>query len=217
MLPTKLRGVIFDLDGTIANTLPLGIAAFRCAIEPLAGRTLTNGEIVATFGPSEEGTIRALAPDHYERGLADYLRHYEALHDVCPDVFPEMRDLLTHLKARGVRLGMVTGKGAKSAWFSLRRFGMETVFDPVETGDPTGPRKVEGIRRILAQWKMEQSEAAYVGDSPTDVTAAREAGIAVIGAGWSETTDRALLAVEKPDALALTVSDLKSWLEDRVR
>ncbi len=215
MLPTKLRGVIFDLDGTLADTLPFGITAFRRAIEPLAGRTLTDAEIVATFGPSEEGTIRALAPEHYERGLADYLRHYEALHDACPDVFPDIRDLLTDLKARGVRLGMVTGKGPKSAWISLKRFGMETVFDPVETGDPTGPRKADGIRRILAQWDIEPCAAVYVGDSPSDVTAARKAGIAVIGAAWAETADHALLAAEKPDALLATVAELAGWLSAR--
>jgi len=214
---TKLRGVIFDLDGTLADTLPLGIVAFRRAIEPLAGRTLTDAEIVATFGPSEEGTIRALAPAHYDAGIADYLRHYEALHHMVPDPFPEMRKLLTDLKARGVRLGMVTGKGARSAEFSLRRFGLEDAFEAVETGDPTGPRKVEGIRRILAGWGMEPTEAVYVGDAPSDVTAAREAGVAMIGAAWAETTDRDLLAAEKPDALLVTVGELKDWLIDRVQ
>jgi len=217
VLDTKLRGVIFDLDGTLANTLPLGIAAFRRAIEPLAARTLTDAEIVATFGPSEEGTIRALAPAHYDAGIADYLRHYEALHDMCPAPFPDMMELLTGLKARGVRLGLVTGKGARSAWLSLRRFGMEDVFDPVETGDPTGPRKAEGIRRILAGWGLAPSEAVYVGDSPTDVTAAREAGVAVVGAAWAETTDRALLAAQKPDALPATVGELMDWLISRVQ
>jgi len=213
-LTGKLCGVIFDLDGTLANTLPMGIAAFRRAIEPLAGRTLTDAEIVATFGPSEEGTIRALAPAHYDAGVADYLRHYEALHHMCPDLFPDMRELLADLKARGVRLGLVTGKGAQSAWFSLRRFGLENTFEAVETGDPTGPRKAEGIRRILAGWGMEPAEAVYVGDSPTDVTAAREAGVAVAGAAWAETTDRELLAAEKPDALLATVGELKGWLSE---
>ena len=195
----------------------MGIAAFRRAIEPLAGRTLTDAEIVVTFGPSEEGTIRALAPDHYDVGIADYLRHYEALHDMVPEPFPDMRELLADMEARGVRLGLVTGKGARSAEFSLRRFGLENTFEAVETGDPTGPRKAEGIRRILAGWGMEPTEAAYVGDSPSDVTAAREAGVAVVGAAWAETTDRKLLAAEKPDVLLATVGELKDWLIDRVQ
>jgi len=215
--PPKLCGVIFDLDGTLADTLPLAITAFRRAIEPLTGRTLADAEIIAQFGPSEEGVIRVLAPDHYDAALAGYLRHYEALHDMVPEPFPEMRELLTDLKARGVRLGMVTGKGARSAEFSLRRFGLEDAFEAVETGDPTGPRKVEGIRRILAGWGLHPTEAVYVGDAPSDVTAAREAGVAMIGAAWAETTDRDLLAAEKPDALLATVGELRDWLISRVQ
>lgn len=217
MPPIRLRGVIFDLDGTLADTLPLAITAFRRAIEPLTGRTLTDAEIIATFGPSEEGMIRVLAPAHYDAALADYLRHYEALHDMVPDPFPEMWELLADLKARGVRLGLVTGKGARSAWLSLRRFGLEDVFETVETGDPTGPRKAEGIGRILAGWGIEPPEAVYVGDAPSDVTAARVAGVAVVGAAWAETTDRNLLAAEKPDALLVTVGALKDWLISRVQ
>lgn len=214
---TKLSGVIFDLDGTLADTLPLAITAFRRAIEPLTGRTLTDAEIIATFGPSEEGMIRALAPAHYDAALADYLRHYEALHDMVSEPFPDMRELLADLTARGVRVGLVTGKGAESAWLSLRRLGLEDVFEAVETGDPTGPRKAEGIRRILAGWGMPPAEAVYVGDAPSDVATAREAGVAVVGAAWAETTDRDLLVAEKPDALLVTVGELKDWLIDRVQ
>ena len=195
----------------------LCIAAFRQAIEPLAARTLTDAEIIATFGPSEEGTIRALAPDHFDAGVADYLRYYEALHHLCPKPFPEILDLLHELKNRGIRLGLVTGKGAKSAWISLHRFGMADIFAPVEAGDPDGPRKVDGIRRILAQWQMEPSEVVYIGDAPSDVTAARAAGIGVVGAAWAETTERERLAAEKPDALLLSVEELRNWLEVRVR
>ncbi|HXS57064.1 MAG TPA: HAD hydrolase-like protein, partial [Hanamia sp.] len=69
----KIKAVIFDLDGTLANTLPLCIRAFRKSIEPLINRSVSDAEIVATFGPSEEGTIMALAPDHYKKGVTDYL------------------------------------------------------------------------------------------------------------------------------------------------
>ena len=213
----NLRGVIFDLDGTLGNTLPLCIAAFRQAIEPLAARSLTDAEIIATFGPSEEGTIRALAPDHFEAGVADYLRHYEVLHTICPEPFPEVLDLLNDLKNRSIRLGLVTGKGAKSAWVSLRQFGMADMFECVEAGDPDGPRKAEGIQQILAYWGLKPSEAVYVGDAPSDVIAARTAGVAIVGAAWAETTERELLAAQKPDALLLTVEELKTWLEDRIQ
>ena len=216
-MTNKLRGVIFDLDGTLANTLPLCIAAFRQAIEPLAGRSLTDAEIVATFGPSEEGTITALIPEHYDAGVAAYLHHYEALHEGWPEPFPGILALLNGLKGRGVRLGLVTGKGMKSAVLSLKRFGLEAAFEEIEAGSPAGPRKAEAIRDILARWQMEPSQVVYVGDAPSDVTASREAGVAVVGAAWAETTDRSLLAAERPDALLLTIDALAAWLNERLK
>jgi phosphoglycolate phosphatase/pyrophosphatase PpaX len=57
----------------VANTLPLCIAAFRKFGGTIDKRQVSDEEIVATFGPSEEGTIMALAPDFYERGVQDYL------------------------------------------------------------------------------------------------------------------------------------------------
>ena len=213
----KLRGVIFDLDGTLANTLPLGIAAFRQAIEPLAGWSPTDAEIIGTFGPSEEGTIRALIPEHYDAGIAAYLHHYEMLHPSWPEPFPGIPTLLDGLKARGVRLALVTGKGPHSTVISLKWFGLETAFEEIEVGSPTGPRKAEAIRDILTKWGMEPSEVVYVGDAPSDVTASREAGVAVIGAGWAETTDRDLLAAQHPDALLTTIEELDAWLNERLK
>src|SRR5882757_1458419 len=107
----KIKGVIFDLDGTLANTLPLCIRAFREAVSPLIQRPLTDEEIIATFGPSEEGTIRTLAPDHYEQGVSDYLHFYKAHHGICPRPFAGIRELLKILQERGIHIGMVTGKG----------------------------------------------------------------------------------------------------------
>ena len=100
-----------------------------------------------------------------------------------------------------------------TAWISLHRYGLASAFECVETGDPTDPRKAECIARILGAWQMKSSEAVYIGDAPSDVTASREAGVVVIGASWAETTDRALLAAEKPDVLLTSVRALKEWLD----
>ncbi|MGQ1947507.1 HAD family hydrolase [Geofilum sp. OHC36d9] len=59
----KIKAVIFDLDGTLGNTIPLCIEAFRKSIEPLIGKKLSDQEITSTFGPSEEGTIKVLVSD----------------------------------------------------------------------------------------------------------------------------------------------------------
>ena len=119
----KIKAVIFDLDGTLANTLPLCIQAFRQSVEPLINRSISDAEIIATFGPSEEGTIMALAPNHYDKGVSDYLYYYENLHEMCPVPFDGIKDVLQTLKNKGIRIAMVTGKGKDSTDISLRIYG----------------------------------------------------------------------------------------------
>jgi len=205
------KGFIFDLDGTIANTLPLCIEAFRKSIEPLANRRLSDEEIVATFGPSEEGTIMALAPLHYDTGIKNYLIHYEELHSMCPEPFEGMRELLERLKSNAYRLAMVTGKGKYSTVISLNTFNLLDVFEIIETGAPQGPRKSEGIMAVLDAWNVtDKSSILYIGDAPGDIFAARKAGIPVAAATWASTTDRNELLQMHPDYLFETIEELES-------
>src|SRR5690606_25520489 len=111
-----------------------------------------------------------LAPDHYDKGIEAYLHYYEEFHDMCPEPFEGIRELLSLLKSRDVRLAMVTGKGKKSAEISMNRFGISGYFEKTETGDPAGPRKVEGIRNCLDYFgNPDSNEVIYVGDSPSDI------------------------------------------------
>ncbi|WP_207426619.1 HAD family hydrolase [Pedobacter sp. SYSU D00535] len=209
----KIKAVIFDLDGTLANTLPLCIQAFRESIEPLIDRSLADDEIVATFGPSEEGTIMALAPDHYDKGVADYLFHYERLHPSCSEPFDGMRSLLEELQRRKVPMAMVTGKGPHSAKISLDYFSLSAFFDRIETGSPTGPRKAEGIQHILNDWpNLRKEEVWYVGDAPSDITACRAAGIPIAAAAWAETAEVEVLRQLHPDKLFESVQDFIEWV-----
>jgi phosphoglycolate phosphatase-like HAD superfamily hydrolase len=208
-----IKAVIFDLDGTLGNTLPLCIEAFRRSVEPLSGKKLSDEEIVATFGPSEEGTILALIPDQYEKGIASYLSYYQQLHDMCPEPFDGIPDLINELKDDGVRLAMVTGKGIHSTRITLDYFGLGSFFEIVETGHLAGPRKTEGIRSVLAHFsECNASDVWYVGDAPSDVLACREAGIPIAAAAWAETAHPEKLAETNPDALFYTVQDFQLWI-----
>lgn len=209
----KIKAVIFDLDGTLANTLPMCIRAFRDAIEPLISRSVSDDEIIATFGPSEEGTIMALAPNDYDRGVQSYLDYYVQYHDMCPEMFDGIKPLLEKLSASHIRLAMVTGKGRKSADISLERFGVTDYFRVIETGMPQGPRKPEGIQLILDQWQdLDRDEVIYIGDAPSDITACRQVGIPIVAAAWAETAEPEKLEPLQPDQLFYTVPAFADWL-----
>lgn len=186
----KIKAVIFDLDGTLGNTLPLCISAFRKSIEPLINQNLSDEEIIATFGPSEEGTIMALAPQYYQEGISSYLKFYKDLHPMCPEPFDGIEDMLIALKTRSVRIAMVTGKGQHSTAISLEQFGLAEYFEAIETGIASGPRKAEGIQNILDLFKsIQKDEVIYVGDAPSDILACRKVGVPVVAAAWAETAE----------------------------
>jgi phosphoglycolate phosphatase-like HAD superfamily hydrolase len=213
----KIKAVIFDLDGTIGNTLPLCIKAFRHCLEPLIGRSVSDAEIIATFGPSEEGTIMALAPEHYDNALADYLQHYEAFHNMCPSPFEGIEAILKTLKENSIRIAMVTGKGMHSTAISLKQFGLEQYFELIETGMPAGPRKSEGIQVVLDCFVgVSKREIIYVGDAPSDIIASRKAGVAIVAAAWAETAEPEKLKELKPDEIFYTIRDFSTWLNKRI-
>ena len=209
----KIKAVIFDLDGTLGNTLPLCIAAFRKSIEPLINQTLSDEEIIATFGPSEEGTIMALVPEHNEKGISNYLKFYKQLHTMCPVPFNGIEDLLIALKNKSVRIAMVTGKGKHSTEISLEQFGIAPYFEAIETGIASGPRKAEGIQHILDLFTdIHKNEFIYVGDAPSDITASKKVGIPVVAAAWAETAEPELLKKLNPNMLFDNIVDFSHWL-----
>lgn len=212
-----IKAVIFDLDGTLANTLPLCIRAFRQSVEPLVNRFLSDEEIISQFGPSEEGTIMAFAPNDYEKGIAGYLSFYQNMHGMCPLPFDGITNLLASLQKKGIRIALVTGKGKHSAAISLQQFGITHFFEVIETGSPAGARKAEGIRDVLNAWKdISFNEVIYVGDAPSDIIASRKAGIGVIAAAWAETAELDKLKELNPDELFYTVDDFSSWLFSKI-
>ena len=86
-------------------------------------------------------------------------------------------------------------------------------FDAVETGSPHGVVKARQIRELLERFAIPASRAVYVGDAPSDMLAAREAGVAAWGAAWARTTDRAALLATAPDRLFDAVAEFVAALD----
>ena len=210
------KGLIFDFDGTLADTLPLCIRAFRSSIEPHLGRSISDAEIIATFGPAEEGTIKALIPDRYQEGVSAYLTHYEQYHADYPDLFPGIQSLLTELRAKHVRLALVTGKGERSAALSLTFYQLTPYFSAFGFGDPEINSKTRNINRIVADWNLLPDEVLYIGDAPSDIVACRKAGVPIVAAAWASTAEPDVLAELKPDGLFDSVDKFRAWLLKRL-
>ncbi|HEX7324992.1 MAG TPA: HAD-IA family hydrolase [Rhodanobacteraceae bacterium] len=210
--PVRYRAILFDLDGTLADTIPVCVQAFQRTFRRYAQRDYAYDEITAMFGPSEEGILQRRLPDRWQAALATYLAEYERLHANCPGLFAGLHPLLARLKRRGVRLGIVTAKGPSSARISARLLGLDAYFDGLEAGSAEGGSKPERMGRFLARWRLPVGDVAYVGDSPHDVDASRAAGVAAVAAAWAPGANATALAARHPDELFESVSAFDAWL-----
>jgi pyrophosphatase PpaX len=210
----RLDGVIFDLDGTLADTLPACFRAFRRALATCGHRPLSDAELMGYFGPSEEGIFRQLAPDQWQAYLKAYLDVYEEEHVKSAALFPGIRDALESLVSRGMRLAIVTGKGPQSAAASIRLLDLAPFLDGWEPGDPSGNVKVAAIGKVLARWGIPPARVAYLGDTAEDMQAARTAGLLPLGAAWDGRTGLDRLRAAAPHVIFHTVGEFRRWIDD---
>jgi pyrophosphatase PpaX len=210
----KLRGIIFDLDGTLGDTIPLCIQAFQRTFHHYLGHLFPAQDIIAMFGPSEEGMLQRQLPQTWPQALDMYLAEYARAHATCPEPFPGLLPLLATLQGRGVHLGIVTGKGPQSASISARVWGLNAYIDGIEAGAAAGPVKPAGIRAFLTRWAVAPSAVAYVGDAPYDIDAAKQANVIAVAAAWAASADVAALAARQPHVLFQRVAEFVTWAED---
>ena len=210
----NLRGVIFDLDGTLADTIPICVEAFQRTLKAHSGPHLSREEVESLFGPTEEGMLQRVLPEYSSTALETYLTEYERLHTPSTVPFPGIAAVLDALHRRGIRLAVVTGKGPRSAEISCRALGVRGYFTHIEAGSPNGIIKPAAIARIIGEWSLRPPEVAYIGDAPADIEAARSAGVVSVGAAWAPAGSDGLLRAARPDFLFQAVPDFASWVGD---
>ncbi|MDQ0271363.1 phosphoglycolate phosphatase/pyrophosphatase PpaX [Cytobacillus purgationiresistens] len=210
-----IRAVLFDFDGTLANTLPLCIHAFQVVFNTFDKCDLSAEKVKAMFGPSETGIIRKnLKHEEKEQAIELYYTIYENKHHQFVHVNHEIDGLISFLKEHGVKLGIVTGKARRSLDISLKVLGMEGKFDVIITGDDVIKPKPdpEGIFTALQRLGEEPEDSIFLGDSDADIMAGLKANIYTAGVHWlpdGQTKEFSII----PDSAFLTVDEFWDFLK----
>lgn len=207
-----IKLIAFDLDGTIGETVPMCIRAFEQAVSPYAGRTLSEREITQTFGLNEVGMIKVVAGEKWREALHDFYPVYEQMHDECPEPYEGIRELIHTLKAAGILVALITGKGEKSCRITLEKFGMQDLFCSVKTGAEDRPNKAEAIEELLDAYHVKKDEFYYIGDAVSDVIACKKAGVPCLSAAWGTTADIGDLEEANPSMVFFSIRDLSNFL-----
>ena len=199
--------VLFDFDGTIVDTMELIYESMRRATGEVLGRELDRETLMANVGQPMPRQMELLAdgqPEQAEELLEVYLRHNEELHEGLIREFPNVGTSLARLRDNGLRLAVVTSKRRFSVERALDSFpDLRDVFDVFVTMEDTmehKPLPAPLLKGLELLGDVSPERAAYVGDAPFDVTAARDAGVMSVAVSWGAFTAEDLRAAG-PDHL----------------
>jgi HAD superfamily hydrolase (TIGR01549 family) len=215
----KVAGVIFDVDGTLSRTNELIVASFNFVARKYCGRSYSEREIIAMFGPPEEGALAGIVGAHQvDAAMDDLCAFYREHHGGMAGLHEGMVELLRGLREGGARLAVFTGKGRRTTMITLQALNIESYFDLIVSGSDVRHHKPhpEGIRLFLDRYALAPEEVVMIGDSAGDMNAAREAGVTPVAALW-DTYDRARVLGASPALTFERVADLTTWFRTAVQ
>lgn len=189
---TNPVAVLFDLDGTIVDSIELIMNSGRYAFEGFTGRMPTEDEWRAGIGRPLAVMFREYATDEDEvkRLIVRYREYQLANHDRLIRAYDGIVPVVRQLAGAGHPMALVT---SKSGWLALRALQYVELESeiPVIVGEDVCERHKphpEPVHRALAELGASPGLAVFVGDSPHDVEAGRAAGVYTIGVTWGAFT-----------------------------
>jgi HAD superfamily hydrolase (TIGR01509 family) len=212
----ETRAVIFDLDGTLVDSMPHVLRAFAYALHPFRPDLGLN-DIFQRLGGPPTRTLLELTGD--ETKAAEALRRLEGFgfeNGALVQPFDGMHGLLHSLHARGVALAIWTGRDRVTTESIMTAHGLARYFATVVCGDDLSTHKPhpEGLIAILHRLGVSPSEALYAGDADADVLGGAEAGVRTILIRHGReveiaVADKAWRHVDRPaEAYALIADDI---------
>ena len=142
---------------------------------------------------------------------------YEILHEKCKAPFDGIIPLIEKLKAKGIIVALITGKGAVSCDITLKKLHLDGLFSDVITGSEFKNCKAESISELMKKYNLSPEECCYVGDTVSDVVSSSEAGIKCFSAAWSEAADKDKLYKVNAENVFESISELNKALSAAVK
>ncbi len=210
-----LEAVLFDLDGTLIDTVELILTSFRHATRVVLGESLPDEVMMAGVGMPLRRQMHEFSPERADELLRVYREHNAEAHDRMVREYPGTEAVLEELRRRGMPMGVVTSKGTPMTLRGLRLFGLERFFGVVVTADDVELHKPDPypLRHAAELLGVGIGRTAYIGDSPHDMEAAKAAGAVSIAALWGAFAAESVLG-PGPDFAIDSLGELLPLLDE---
>lgn len=214
-----LRPLLFDLDGTLVDSIELIVGAMHHAYEGRTHRP-SDAEWIALIGTPLQHMLGRWAdgPEDIAVLVARYREFQLAHHDALTQPYPGVAEVVRALHAEGHPMAVVTSKGVALAQRALEWVGIAPCFGSVVGLESTQRHKPlpDPVWHALAELGHAEARgtaALFVGDSPHDIHAGNAAGILSVAAQWGP-FDRKALADARPGAWLRNIRDLPPLLRE---
>lgn len=197
----KYRHWFFDLDGTLARTGEDIVVAWKGALQAM-GRDLTNFDKVFKIGPTLEKIVYELYDDATPQLVEDLTAKFKPLYDESgfPNTVPYagIPELLAAIRAAGGKCYIVTNKRHHATQLIAKKFGWDRTMDGVWSYDSfeTKYKKPELLAKLLAELKVDASDAVMVGDTKGDVETGKANKTATIGVTYGYGTSEEVASAD---------------------
>jgi len=204
----SVRGIVFDLDGTLVDSLADITHAMNRAFAELSLPPVTTEQVRPSLGHGAlelvRESVRAVAPDRTDDAFVTavcrvYLEAYTADPTPYTRLYADASTALPALHDAGIALGICTNKQTSLAWQVLRAVGLDGVVTTVRGRDATQHPKPDPrhLLETVAELGLSTAEIVYVGDNPVDVEVGRSAGVRYRHVSWGEPVPDDVARVER--------------------
>ncbi|HEY3313700.1 MAG TPA: HAD-IA family hydrolase [Bacillota bacterium] len=211
----RIKAVLFDLDGTLLDTIALILASYRHTARVCLEREIDEAWVMAHLGDPLTVTMAEVCAERLDELITVYRQHNLAEHDRLTKLFPGVREALQALEALGLRMAVVSSKMRLTVHRGLDLFQLTPFFDHVIALEDCPRHKPDPgpVLTALERLGIAPVEAVMVGDSPADVLAAKAAGARAVAVGWSR-SDPKLIDEAGPTATVSTMAQLVGLIDE---
>ena len=195
---SHITTLIFDWDGTLADSAHLGLVAFEKTFSEL-GVPFAHAVYEATYSPNWYRTYEALGmpQELWERADESWLRHYG---EQSAPLIEGVGDTLLSLHGKGYQLAVVSSGSRSRVCREVEQSVLKDAFAVVICSEDIANKKPhpEGLARAIGNMNVDPSECVYVGDAPEDIEMGRRGNVTTIGVRSAYPSSSRVLAA-KPD------------------